>query len=408
MTWRGVSPGLATGALGVAVASALPLAIAAPLGLAPLLLVAAALILLGDGWPRLVHRRFAAVSAILGLVVVWGAASALWSIDPGRSASMAARLLLTFAAGGVLFDKALRLEVRERRSLAWAAAAGTAIAVVVLLVEVGTGQALLRLGRALIGAREPTPVMMNRAATVLALMIWPAAYGLRRVAGPVPAVGLLVAALAVLLLLENTTALIAGGAGLIVAVLAMAMPAAMRRLAVAGAVAGILAAPLAVSTLAAMEDLHLAIKPSAVHRLMIWQFTVDRIDERPWLGWGLESARELPGGGKDVTFRTREGEWTRQALPLHTHNAALQLRAELGLLGPVLLALLVGAVGFTLGRVGDRGAHAARLALLATTLTVSMASYGVWQFWWLAAVALALAAMVGVGLPGPEETDTSD
>ncbi len=43
-----------------------------------------------------------------------------------------------------------------------------------------------------------------------------------------------------------------------------------------------------------------------------------------------------------------------------------------------------------------------------SALAVSMASYGVWQFWWLAAVAVSLAALIGVGLPDPEETDTSD
>ncbi len=362
MSFLGNAPGLAAGSLNLAIALALPLAIAAPLGLAPLLVAAALGILIGDGFPSRVHRRFAIATAVLSLLVVWGAATALWSIDPGRSLSMAGRLALTFVAGGVLVDKALRLDRRGKRRLAAAAAVGTAIGVGLLISEVATGQALLRFGRALLETREPTPTMLNRAATVLALMVWPAAYALYRFGGAVLAIAFLVAGFGALTLLENTTAFLACFFGFAAGLAAIAMPQTVRRVVIAGAVAGVLAAPLGVSILAGMEELHLKIKPSAVHRLMIWQFTVDRVDERPWLGWGLESARELPGGDRDVTFKTREGEWTRQALPLHTHNAALQLRVELGIVGPVLLALLIGGIGLALGRVENRVAHAIRLA----------------------------------------------
>jgi O-antigen ligase len=408
MRFFGNSPSFAFAALTLAVSLALPLAIAAPLGLAPLLVVSAVGILIGDGWPSRLYRHFAVLTAALAFLVLWGGLSALWSIDPVRSATMAARLAVTFGAGGILVDKALRLDRRDRRRLAAAAAIGTGIGVALLMAEVASDQALLRLGRALLEAREPTPVMLNRAATVVALMVWPAAYALHRLGRAAPALALIVAALAVLMLLENTTAFLACLVGLAFGLAAMAMPRMVRRVAIAGAVAGILAAPLGVSILAQQEELHLKIKPSAVHRLMIWQFTVDRIDERPWLGWGLEASRELPGGDREVTFRTRAGELTREALPLHTHNAALQVRVELGILGAVLFAALVAAAGVAIGRIGNRTAHAARLAMLVTTLTVSMASYGVWQFWWLAAIAIALAALVGVGLPDSEETDTSD
>lgn len=408
MRLLGDSPQLASGSLQLAVALALPLAIVAPLGLAPLLLAAALGILVGDGWPRRVHRHFAIATAVLVLLTLWGALSALWSIDPGRSVSMAARLALTFAAGGILLDKALRLDRRGRRRLAVVAAIGAGAGVLILISEAMTGQAILRLGRALLDAREPTPVMLNRASTVLALMVWPAAYALYRLGGAVPAIVMLAAAFGALALLENTTSFLACLCGLAAVLAGIAMPRPVRRVVIAGSVVGILAAPLVVSVLAGMETLHLQIKPSAVHRLMIWQFTVDRIDERPLLGWGLESARDLPGGDKDVTFATRDGEWTRQALPLHTHNAALQLRVELGILGSVLLALLVAGAGLAIGRVENRVAHGTRLGLLVTLLTVSMGSYGVWQFWWLAAVAISIAALVGVGLPDSEETDTSD
>ena len=74
----------------------------------------------------------------------------------------------------------------------------------------------------------------------------------------------------------------------------------------------------------------------------------------------------------------------------------------------VPMALMIVGIGLAVSRVENRIAHSSRLAFLVSALAVSMASYGVWQFWWLAALAVSLAALVGVGLPDSEETDTSD
>ena len=74
-------------------------------------------------------------------------------------------------------------------------------------------------------------------------------------------------------------------------------------------------------------------KISAGHRLLIWSFAGDRIAERPLIGWGLDASRAIPGGDDPI----RPGEsW----MPLHPHNAALQLWLELGVPGAVLFALL--------------------------------------------------------------------
>jgi O-antigen ligase len=404
--WGHFRARLATRSLVLAVGIAPALAIAAPLGLAPLLLAAALLILVGDGWPRLVLRRLRPIAAILAALVLWGAITPLWSIDPLRSAGMAARLALTFAAGAVLLDKALRLDRGECRRLARAGALGTAIGIALLLIEAATGQALLGVGRALVGAREPLPTMMNRAATFLALIMWPAAYGLHARGRSGLGLALLLAALATLSLLVNTTAVLAAAIATVVGGLALVLPRLTRWAVVSLAAAGILLAPYAVRTLAGMESLHVQIKPSAVHRLMIWRFTADRIAERPLLGWGLETARDLPGGRDEVSFQTSAGVLTREALPLHAHNAALQIRVELGVVGAALFAALIVAIGLALRRTSDRIGHAARLALLASALAIAMASYGVWQFWWLAALALVVALVAG--LPDPGEMSTSE
>ena len=37
------------------------------------------------------------------------------------------------------------------------------------------------------------------------------------------------------------------------------------------------------------------IPPSAAHRLLIWDFVIARIADRPLLGWGMEASRVVPG-----------------------------------------------------------------------------------------------------------------
>ena len=129
-----------------------------------------------------------------------------------------------------------------------------------------------------------------------------------------------------------------------------------------------------VSDLVATAD---AVKLSAGHRLLIWSFVGDRIAEHPLAGWGLDSSRAIPGGKDPI----EPGEtW----LPLHPHNAALQLWLELGVPGAVLFALLTGICR------GSRSARAewprlfaaAAGGSLATAFVASLATYGIWQEWW--------------------------
>ena len=70
---------------------------------------------------------------------------------------------------------------------------------------------------------------------------------------------------------------------------------------------------------------------SWLHRSEIWDFMSYRIQERPWLGWGVGSSHlllpALPHGDLYVFAKGPVG---------HPHNAFVQLWVELGVLGPVL------------------------------------------------------------------------
>jgi O-antigen ligase len=144
-------------------------------------------------------------------------------------------------------------------------------------------------------------------------------------------------------------------------------------------------APLLVHWIAPLDPLHISEgeigKESWGARVAIWRFAADRILERPLWGWGLDASRAFP------------------AIPLHTHDAAMQLWLELGLPGAALAAAffvwLIGRIDKI--EAGDRPAAAAAAASLSAYLVVGALSFGAWQEWWLALAALACATVIAAG-----------
>jgi exopolysaccharide production protein ExoQ len=141
----------------------------------------------------------------------------------------------------------------------------------------------------------------------------------------------------------------------------------------------VISAPLTFARLERVSDLVAtadAVKFSAGHRLLIWSFVGDRIAEHPLVGWGLDSSRAIPGGKDPIEAGAT---W----LPLHPHNAPLQLWLELGVPGAVLFALLAACAWLALARAcWPRLLAAATGGSLATGFVASFATYGIWQEWW--------------------------
>jgi O-antigen ligase len=123
--------------------------------------------------------------------------------------------------------------------------------------------------------------------------------------------------------------------------------------------------------------LHKLAPPSWDHRLDIWAFAANQIVEHALRGWGIDASR---------TFGN--------AIPLHTHNAALQLWLELGALGAAMAAaffawILYRILGWT---EVDRRDGAMATGSLVAYVVIGGLSYGVWQEWWLALGAIAVIA----------------
>ncbi len=395
----GVGHALATAAL-----IAPPLAVVAPLGLAPLIGLTAAggfvLCVMERRRPPLPRALTGLAVALLGLAL----ASWLWANQPALIWRDWPELALTTLAGVFLLALAGALAPAERaragRWLLW----GVALALALLAAEALSAALFERSAAAYFYVRRPFfPQVFNRSAAALALFVWPAAIVLARARGLVAAFALVAAAFAILTRFESGAALLAValGTGVAIATLALGRPRALGLALALALVAGTALAPLVPHLPVALEsggrrDLSI----SVYHRLEIWRFTAERIAERPLLGWGFNAARLLPGGEAELSART-------SVMPLHPHNAMLQLWLELGVAGAALGAGLMALAALGAGRVGPghfgqtRFEPAFALALVAAGASVAALGYGIWQEWWMAALWLAAAFAHALVAPTP-------
>jgi O-antigen ligase len=285
----------------------------------------------------------------------------------------------------------------HRARIGPALAVGLAIGVALLAFDHASWN-LFR--RAVRGLPDWTPFIgfgLKPAVSLLALLL-PlvlAVPGLSRLAkAALVATGLLVA-----LWLPAESAKLAVIAGLLAAGAAALAPGLAWRAAAAGLAGLVFATPLLFALLLPrLPDLS-PLPASAAHRVLIWDFVLHRVAERPILGWGMEASRAVPEGTAMFTAATldrfgleSEAERARflqpfvQRLPLHPHNAPLQIWLELGLVGAAIAAGLVAAV---MRAVGRGSIAPAALGAAVSGLVTALLSFGVWQPWWIASLVLA-------------------
>jgi O-antigen ligase len=364
-----------------------PLLVLVPRGVAALVSVAglcAAGLVLSTGAPR-PRPALAVVAALLGCLLVWGTASALWSADPLRSLVVAARLAGLFAVGLVMIAAANCIKAPRRliRLLLAGLALGVAMAAIDLVTHGALGAPFTE--------RAYQPAALNRASVAFSIMLLPMTAVLLGTGLAITPLLFATATVVTIYALAGTTAKAAVIAGTLIGLF---LYLSRTRVAHAAAVASVLVVITAPLTFARLERIPAfaqtadAVKLSAGHRLSIWSFAGDRIAERPLTGWGLDASRTIPGGNDPI----RPGEtW----LPLHPHNAPLQLWLELGVPGVVFFALVVGLAWYALaGAAWPRLFAAAAGASLSIALIASVASYGIWQEWWLATLLFSLFAII--------------
>jgi O-antigen ligase len=354
-----------------------PIMVAAPLGMTALVSVAAvmalALLILRQSATAIVRTPFA---WLFGLLALWAAASISWTISQRLSVTETSRIAVLSFAGLALTTLVQRLSANEAKRLADRFVLGIAISVGMLLLVA----AAVRLG--LLPENLFLP-RFNSATMVLSIAGAPAVahfwYEGRR--GDARNLSLM-GAFAILSLYGSTAKLAVAIVPVAMAIFWLA-PRALSRFAAIFAALAIVTAPLTFTHLTespAIAKTLGTVKFSAWHRAEIWGFVGTKIEERPLLGWGMNAARVVPGA---------EGEFEpgAQHLPLHPHNAALQLWLELGAPGALLGAVLAFLLWWkTYDPALPRAVSAARAAAMTAAMLGLLDTYGIWQEWWEASL----------------------
>jgi O-antigen ligase len=327
---------------------------------------------------------------LLALVWVWATLSAFWAPDATRALIKASALAVLFLSALLLAGRAYDPAAIERDKIGRVLSLGF-VFIVVFALDDHFGHPLKEgLWRLLSLERKWRLAGMNRALDILAISVWPAFLLLWTAGHKKPALaGCLAAALTIFagVPMIAKVALVLGGLSL---GLVLIFGPVIVRLAAFGLAGVSVTMPLLARYVLRPEthgwlgDVRL----SALHRLHIWQFVTDRIAEKPLLGFGLDSSRTIPGGEALVGPAER-------LLPLHPHNAALQMWLELGLPGALLFSALLFLTAWRIaGAAISRLAKAVALATLASAFAVLHAAFGIWQSWWLGALGLIAALTI--------------
>lgn len=384
------------------------LAVLAPKSMAPLFLVTAIAVLAATfrNW-RAVQARYWPVTAWLAAFLVWSAGTSWLAPDPAGALRLVATLAGLFLGGVVLAASRRPLAVRDPELLPWLAA-GLLLALLLLVFELVSGYAATRLARGLdwediigfsYGGLNIASYVKN-GIVVATLVFFPAAGWLWSNGRRLTAALFALVLVAIVVRSGSNTALAALAIGLIAALAGALAPRLLRFLS-GLTVLLVVTAPLLFAALGSALPLAPEagwsgrLPSSLVGRLVIWDFAVEKIAERPVMGYGLDAARRLPGGDEKVDVMSLDPEGLERLrfrdfrMPLHPHNQVLQVWIELGAVGALLLAGFLATLLAAICRL-DAADRAVAAGSFYAVFTFACSSFGAWQNWWLGLVMLVL------------------
>jgi len=368
-------------------------AVLSPQAMAPLVMLYAA------GIAALNWRNFrlAAKSsvpiAVAAVLLAWALASALWSLDPGLSLERSLRLFLMIALATVVAIVLPNVRVGKRGALIIAGAILCASGLIVLDTALG-----LSIGPHLAKGGDP----YDRTGPLFVLLLLPTFTIIDGRFGRKVAVSLVLLSVVAVLLLSNKASVLALVLGLGAWGLFMILRRYGPQIAVAAILVFSVVQPLGMTAFhSEIRDWSLAsdAEPGIRHRAYIWSFSAEKAMERPWLGWGIGTSRSIPGGDTQAIFRRQDGTIAGQgeAIPLHPHNAFVQIFLEMGLIGMALVALTLSVAGYRFARLlQPAGLLGPGIAFIVSALTISSISFGAWQGWWVSAQLLVAALLTGL------------
>jgi len=341
---------------------------------------------------------------------VFGALSAVWSLFPENAVSTAAKVSVYFCAAilaGLIIRQATD---KEKQKIVFSTAIGLLIAFPIMLLDVSLSGSLSSLYK----PYEFNPNMYSRGTAITTCLLFPLAVGLFRYTAPWRAVVFVLICLGVIFGLYMEAAKLAVILGGFVFFLVrwqrkLFWPVVLFPLTIALIFPVFFKTPLTVQEQCRMHYM----LDSAYHRIAIYEFSTSKILEKPIAGWGLDSSRSIPGGEKKAELiicndpvRNLPAALTiGKNLPLHSHNAAIQIWLELGLIGALFL---VATVLVLIRRFERSSTDNLGRAIIATTFSsiflIYNISFGLWQSWLIFTMILLGCFIMSLQRgPGPSE-----
>jgi O-antigen ligase len=150
------------------------------------------------------------------------------------------------------------------------------------------------------------------------------------------------------------------------------------------------------------EHVYEHVPDSSKHRIEIWHFAMEKWQEKPFIGWGVDTSRVMPGGMEEV-----HPTWV--AMPMHPHNAIIQILLEQGIIGLGLAFIaIVMALRFVLGMYQENAlARAAITATVISYLMIGFSAFNLWQAWWVSQLfinAILIVAFLGIKVESLQES----
>ena len=348
---------------------------------------------------RLVTTPFHPFTLTALCLVLWGCTSALWAVNETQSLLAALRILAISCVLIVLLSAALNIGPEDSHNVRRFLIFGMLLGVLITLLRTGAITAItIWINQEEMAAHKLSA--LNRTAGILAILVWPSVFCLAKSFGQLAAGAFLGITFIAILLLGPTAPSLAlglGACGFFVAWFNLRLASTLVCASFVASIAVIPFFPQLSPWASQFLIANVTDNTAEIHRFVIWQFAAEHVLQRPFLGWGLDTARVFPGGETELFINTTaEGvAVTAPAMPLHTHNAALQIWLELGIVGLLLWSTLFLLTIRHLG-TNTRLYAAATIGTLNSALVVAHLCFGIWQGWWLATLGMTAVFMVAI------------
>jgi len=360
----------------------------------------------GGEWRQLIQPDPALVACLLltGYILL----NASWAADSatafGKGLLLLAVVIISFAVSRAI----PQVDEQQLRKAAVAFTLGTFVAALFLIFELLTHGVFTRLAlNSVEFLQRPhfkhvhmsngeiidlNVSMLNRNVNILTFNMWPALLGLKTTFSGVRRsvfAGILLAAVTLAVLLsEHQSSQVA----LLISVAVFCLASywqkpVIRSLAVAWCLAFVLVLPMVF--LAYKADLHMAhwLPSSFRARIIIWEYTAERVFDHPWLGVGADSTRVLKEPNTRLTAEWPEGFIYPRTIGWHAHDLFLQTWFELGVIGAILMALAGAMVALRISLLPLEAQPFAAASFI-TFMAIASFGWGMWQTWLVCGAAL--------------------